>query len=176
MEKPIPANLKAEVDKKRLELVEVLANIDKEIEEYYLEEKPLSAEILESKIRELVIKQKFYPVMMGSAYKNKGVQLALDAVLKYLPCPSEKENFGYRFNPAEKKEEQVRFTYDPLKKFVGYAFKLEENRYGQLTFVRVYEGKLVKGDILYNSRTGKKVKISRMVKMHANKMEDVQRV
>jgi elongation factor G len=109
---------------------------------------------------------------MGSAYKNKGVQLCLDAVCDYLPNPASKENLGFR-TLEDKSEAQVTLLPDDKLPFVGYAFKLEENRFGQLTYVRVYQGKLKKGDYIYNMGVQKRMKVSRMVKMHSNEMEDI---
>lgn len=108
---------------------------------------------------------------MGSAYKNKGVQLALDGVLKYLPSPPEKPNYGYIPNKEKKEEEMVELPTDDKLPFVGYVFKLEESRFGQLTYIRVYQGKLKRGEFVWNEKLGKKVKVSRIVKMHANNME-----
>lgn len=104
---------------------------------------------------------------MGSAYKNKGVQPLLDGVLDYLPTPTETENFAYEVN---NKTEKVKMEIDNKKPFVGLAFKLEENTFGQLTYVKIYQGKIKKGAILTNTATKKKVKISRMVRMHSNNM------
>lgn len=109
---------------------------------------------------------------MGSAYKNKGVQLCLDGVGKYLPSPPEVVNYGYRSN-KDKTEDKVVLECDNKKSFVGYIFKLEESKFGQLTYVRVYQGKLKKGDFVWNEKLGKKLKVSRMVKLHANNMEEI---
>lgn len=107
---------------------------------------------------------------MGSAYKNKGVQPLLDGVLDYLPRPDEVKNFAY---DLAKDNEKVQTEIDNKKPFVGLAFKLEESQFGQLTYVRIYQGRLKKGATLNNTSTKKKVKISRMVRMHSNEMEDI---
>lgn len=112
---------------------------------------------------------------MGSAYKNKGVQLALDGVLRYLPAPKDKVNYGYLLG-KDKKEVKIELEITDKKPFVGYVFKLEENKFGQLSYVRVYQGKLRKGEFVWNDKLSKKVKVSRIVKMHANNMEDVDEV
>lgn len=100
------------MDEKLRELVGELANIDEELEEMFLEEKMPSPDMIEQKIRQYTIERKFIPVYMGSAYKNKGVQLALDGVLKYLPSPPEKPNHGYLVNKDKKQEELIEFPTD----------------------------------------------------------------
>ena len=173
-EEPIPDNCKQEVEEKRHELIEHLANNDPEIEDLYYNDKDITAEILEKSIRKQTIEQKFCPVFMGSAYKNKGVQLALDGVIKFLPNPEEMKNIAYKI--SGKKEEEIILETTSRKPFVGYAFKLEENKFGQLTYVRVYQGKLKRGEFLYNVILKKRLKVSRMVRMHANQMEDISEV
>lgn len=101
--------------------------------------------MIEAKIRQYTLERKFIPVFMGSAYKNKGVQLALDGVLKYLPSPLEKPNYGFLANKDKKEEEMVELPTSDKLPFVGYVFKLEESRFGQLTYIRVYQGKLKRG-------------------------------
>ena len=108
-------------------------------------------------------------MFMGSAYKNKGVQKLLDGVLDFLPSPPEVDNFALTLED----EEQVKVDCDNDKPFIGLAFKLEEGRYGQLTYVRVYQGKLEKGTFIYNMRSGNKVKVGRLVRMHSDEMEDI---
>ncbi|KAG8325961.1 Elongation factor G-1, mitochondrial [Homalodisca vitripennis] len=110
-------------------------------------------------IRRACLKRTFTPVMVGSALKNKGVQPLLDAVLQYLPNPGEVDNFALRETNKESEPEKV--MMDPARDgkapFVALAFKLEAGRYGQLTYMRCYQGKLTKGDNIYNVRTNKKV-------------------
>jgi len=170
-EEAIPAAFKAEAEEKRHELIEVLANNDPEIEDLYLHEKEITAEILEKSIRKQTISLKFCPVFMGSAYKNKGVQLVLDGVVKYLPNPEEMKNVAYKI--SGNKEEEIILETNNKQPFVGYAFKLEENKFGQLTFVRVYQGRLRRGEFVYNVNVKKRLKVSRMVRVHANQMEDI---
>lgn len=107
---------------------------------------------------------------MGSAFKNKGVQLLLDAVIDFLPKPSEVKNYAFDKLKDGAKTEMVT---DDKKPFVGLAFKLEETQYGQLTWVRIYQGKVKKGSTIVNTNTGKKNKVSRMVRMHSAQMEDI---
>lgn len=169
----IPQNMKELVDEKRHELIETLAEIDHQIEEKYLAEEPITPEEIKAAIRRQVLALKFSPVFMGSAYKNKGVQLALDGVRDYLPAPEERSNKGFLQKEENEEEEKIEFTPDPKLPFVGYAFKLEESKFGQLTYVRVYQGKLRRGDNVYNTTVKKRMKISRMIKMHANQMEEI---
>jgi elongation factor G len=172
-EEPITDKLKDAVAEKRAELIQTLAEVDSEIEELYLEEKEPTTEQLHAAIRRQTIACKFCPVFMGSAYKNKGVQKALDGVLKYLPSPSEVTNEAFYRNDAGIEEKKV-IPLENKGPFVCLAFKLDENRYGQITFCRAYHGKLRRGDYLMNTRTGEKIKISRLGKMHANHLEDIE--
>ncbi|SPJ71456.1 probable translation elongation factor EF-G, mitochondrial [Fusarium torulosum] len=169
----IPGPLQEFAKEKRQVLIEKLADVDDEMAELYLDEQePTNAQI-KAAIRRATIARAFTPVMMGSALADKGVQPMLDAVCDYLPNPSEIENTGLDKSQGEKTVKLV--PYDSLP-FVGLAFKLEENNYGQLTYIRVYQGKLSKGTYLFNSRTDKKVRIPRIVRMHSNEMEDVSEV
>ncbi|KAH7353897.1 elongation factor G 1 [Plectosphaerella cucumerina] len=166
----VPLQYKKLAEEKRQELIEKLADVDDEIAEIYLmEETPDNAQI-KAAIRRATIARKFTPVLMGSALANKGIQPVLDAVCDYLPNPSEIENMALDKSRDEASVKLVPYNSLP---FCGLAFKLEENNYGQLTYMRVYQGKLKKGAYLYNSRTGKKVRIPRIVRMHSNEMEDV---
>jgi elongation factor G len=169
-EREVPQELRAKVDATRATLIETLADVDETLCEKYLEGESISETDIKAAIRRATIALKFSPILMGSAYKNKGVQLALDAVTDYLPCPSEVSNFALDIDNEEAK---VLMDTDPKKNLVCLAFKLEENRFGQLTYVRVYQGKLKRGDNITNTRTGKRVKVTRMVKMHSNEMVEI---
>jgi elongation factor G len=168
----IPKDLVELAKQKRQELIDCLACIDPEMEEIFLEEREPTNEEIHATIRRACIARTFCPVFMGSAYKNKGVQFALDGVEKYLPSPIEKENYGF-IKKAGGVEEQIVLHTDPKEKFVGLAFKLEEGKFGQLTYVRVYQGRLKKGEYIVNANDMKKHKVSRMVKMHSNSMTDI---
>uniref|UniRef100_A0A9L0K7G8 Elongation factor G, mitochondrial n=1 Tax=Equus asinus TaxID=9793 RepID=A0A9L0K7G8_EQUAS len=125
------------------------------------------------------LNRSFTPVFLGSALKNKGVQPLLDAVLEYLPNPSEVPNYALLHQEDDSKEKTkilMNSKRDSSHPFVGLAFKLEAGRFGQLTYVRNYQGELKKGDTIYNTRTGKKVRVQRLVRMHADMMEDVEEV
>ncbi|KAL9949827.1 Elongation factor G, mitochondrial [Verticillium nonalfalfae] len=169
----IPPQLKQQVEEKRQELIEKLADVDDEIAEIFLEEQVPTTAQIKAAIRRATIALKFTPVLMGSALANKGIQPVLDAVCDYLPNPGEITNKALDKSKDEKEVKLVPYNSLP---FVGLAFKLEENNYGQLTYIRVYQGKLKKGSYLFNSRTDKKVRIPRIVRMHSNEMEDVNEI
>jgi len=176
----IPVDMRAHAVDARAELVEYLANADEQIGEMFLmEETPTTADI-EAAIRRSTIARTFTPVMLGTALKNKGVQPLLDGVINYLPDPSEVDNFALKNknNDDEEEPEKVLMIPDRTNKapFVALAFKLEQGKFGQLTYLRVYQGVVSKGDTVYNTRTGKKTRLSRLVQMHSDKMEDVSKV
>lgn len=168
--KEIPAQFKDMAEEKRQALIEKLADVDDEMAEMFIEETTPSIEQIKAAIRRATIGLKFTPVMMGTALGNKGIQPVLDAVCDYLPDPAQVENLGLDSSQGEKPVKLVPYNALP---FVGLAFKLEENNFGQLTYIRVYQGKLKKSSYLFNSRTGKKVRIPRIVRMHSNELEDV---
>lgn len=169
----IPEHLKELAEQKRQELIEKLADVDDEIAEMYLEEKTPTPEQIKAAIRRATIACKFTPVLMGSALADKCIQPMLDAVCDYLPNPSETYNVALDRSKGEQPVQLLPYNSLP---FVGLAFKLEENPYGQLTYMRVYQGSLKKGQYLFNARTDKKVRIPRIVRMHANEMEDVNEI
>ena len=141
------------------------------MEEYYLEENiDIPAQELKDTIRKYTISLDFCPVYLGSAYKNKGVQKMMDCVVDYLPRPTEVQNHAYN---VAKDGEKTLMEINSKKPFVGLAFKLEETKFGQVTYVRIYQGKIKKGQTIMNTNTGKKVKVSRMVRMHSADMEDI---
>ncbi|NXI67132.1 EFGM factor, partial [Anseranas semipalmata] len=174
----IPAEFRAEAADRRRELIECVANSDDQLGELFLEEKIPTAADLKLAIRRATLKKSFTPVLLGSALKNKGVQPLLDAVLEYLPNPSEVENYAI-LNQGDS-EDKAKFLLnsarDNSQPFIGLAFKLEAGRFGQLTYLRVYQGMLKKSDYIYNTRTGKRVRVQRLVRMHSDNMEDVNEV
>ncbi|KAL9235273.1 hypothetical protein vseg_010046 [Gypsophila vaccaria] len=167
----VPANMETLVAEKRHELVEAVSEVDDKLAELFLADEPISSSDLEDAIRRVTVAQKFVPVFMGSAFKNKGVQTLLDGVLDYLPCPTEVNNYALDQN---NNEEKVMLSGSPTGPLVALAFKLEEGRFGQLTYLRIYEGVIKKGDFIHNINTGKKLKVPRLVRMHSNEMEDIQ--
>jgi elongation factor G len=170
IEKDIPADMMEQAKEYRQELVAKLADVDESIaEKFLMEEEPTNDEV-KAAIRKATIALKFVPVFCGSAYKNRGVQKLLDGISDYLPNPTEKENTGL---DLDKGEEKVTMVTDPAKPLVSYAFKLDDGRYGQLTYMRVYQGTMKKGDFIINTSNQKKVKIPRMVRMHSSEMVDI---
>ena len=170
VEKAIPAELTAEVEEKREELMDALSMFSDDLAEMYLEGADIPEDLIHSAVREGTLSRELVPVFLGSAYKNKGVQPLLDAVNSYLPAPSDIENIAL---DLDNNEEEVILKADPAAPTVALAFKLEDGQYGQLTYVRVYQGTMKKGDELYNIRSKKKFKIGRLIRMHADKTEDI---
>uniref|UniRef100_A0A8C9FRH9 Elongation factor G, mitochondrial n=1 Tax=Pavo cristatus TaxID=9049 RepID=A0A8C9FRH9_PAVCR len=174
----IPAEFRAEAAERRSELIECVANSDDRLGELFLEEKIPTVADIKLAIRRATLRKSFTPVLVGSALKNKGVQPLLDAVLEYLPNPSEVENYAI-LNQGDS-EDKAKFLLnsarDSSQPFVGLAFKLEAGRFGQLTYIRVYQGMMKKSDYIYNTRTGKRVRVQRLVRMHSDNMEDVNEV
>uniref|UniRef100_A0A8C4GF01 Elongation factor G, mitochondrial n=1 Tax=Dicentrarchus labrax TaxID=13489 RepID=A0A8C4GF01_DICLA len=173
----IPADFRAEAEDRRQELVECVANADEMLGEMFLEEKIPTNEDLKAAIRRATVQRLFSPVLVGTALKNKGVQPLLDAVLDYLPNPTEVKNYALLNNEdGNEIKLQMDPTRDSTHPYVGLAFKLEAGRFGQLTYVRVYQGCLKKGEYIYNTRTSKKVRVQRLVRLHADQLEDVDEV
>ncbi|XP_017853754.1 elongation factor G, mitochondrial [Drosophila busckii] len=173
----IPKDMRVESQERRQELIEHLCNADDTLGELFLEEKAITESDIKAALRRSCIKRTFTPVLVGTALKNKGVQPLLDAVIDYLPHPGEVENLAFIEHSGEERQQIVlnpaRDGKDP---FVGLAFKLEAGRFGQLTYLRCYQGVLRKGDNIFNARTNKKVRIARLVRLHSNQMEDVNEV
>nr|MBE5726068.1 iconoclast [Cucujiformia] len=173
----IPTDMLSESEDKRHELIEYLSNVDETLGESYLEEKQITNKDIKEAIRRTCLKRTFTPVLVGTALKNKGVQPLLDAVLDYLPNPGEVENYALKeFEGSDAAKVLLDPARSKSKPFVALAFKLEAGRFGQLTYMRCYQGMLQKGDNIYNARTQKKVRIARLVRMHSNTMEDVNEV
>ncbi|MDR1220782.1 MAG: elongation factor G [Treponema sp.] len=166
----IPAHLKADVEKRREEMLDAVSMFDDTLMELLMEGGVISENIIRTAIRKGTLAEKLVPVMVGSAYKNKGVQPLLDGVTYYLPNPTEVKNYAL---DIDNNEDHVELAADAKKPTVALGFKLEDGKYGQLTYVRIYQGELKKGDELMNTRARKRFKVGRLVRMHANTMEDI---
>ena len=169
----IPAELKSIAEEKRMELIETVSMFDDELMEKYLEGNELSVEEIKSAIRKGVIAGEFYPVLCGTALGNKGVKLALDAVLDYLPAPTDippVKGIDMNDNPIERKASDS-------EPFSALAFKVMNDPFvGNLTFFRVYSGTLKSGSYVYNSSKGEKERIGRILQMHANQRKEITEV
>jgi elongation factor G len=169
-EEEIPEPYREAAGEARETLIDAATMFSDELTEAVLEEKAVSNDLLIDALRTGVLGRGLTPVFMGPAYKNNGVQPLLDAVTALLPCPADINNQAL---DLEAGETPVDLVTEASKPTVALAFKLEDGQYGQLTYVRVYQGKLAKGDTIINVRTGRKIKIGRLVRMHSNQMEDI---
>ena len=175
-ETDIPADLADLAEEHREIMLDAVSMFSDDLMEQILEEE-VSEETLVGAIRHATISNQMTPVFMGSAYKNRGVQPLLDGVLAYLPDPTEVSNEAYVGTDSDDEDEETEKTValpnDPAGPLVALAFKLEDGRYGQLTYVRVYSGTLRRDDFIHNQRNGKRVKVGRLVRMHSDEMEDI---
>jgi elongation factor G len=169
-EEAIPDDLKEEAAHSRQEMLEALAMYSDEMMELLLAEQDVPVDLIHKVVKEAVQEQDVTPVFMGTAYKNKGVQPLLDAVVRYLPSPLDRKVAAKSY---DKPDEKFPLEPDPTKTFVGMAFKIVEDPYGQLTFTRIYQGTINKGDTNFNQRTGQKQRFSRILRMHADKREEI---
>lgn len=168
----IPSGLAEEAERSRERMLDAVSLFSDELTEAILEEH-VTEELVYEAVRKGTVSRGLTPVFLGSAYKNVGVQPLLDAVTHYLPAPKDVDNVALEIANGE--ENQVSLLSDPEEGLVALAFKLEISRFGQLTYVRIYQGSIRKGDTLFNVRTNKKVKAGRLVRMHADNMEDIER-
>jgi len=166
----VPADMADKVEEYRSTLIETAVEQDDDLLEAYLEGNEPSVEDLKRCIRKGTIKLDFFPTYCGSAFKNKGIQLVLDAVVDYLPNPTEVD--PQPEIDLEGNETGGKAIVDPSKPLRALAFKIMDDRFGALTFTRIYSGKLAKGDTVLNTFTGKTERIGRIVEMHANSREE----
>lgn len=171
IEKDIPSHLLNEANRRRQKMIERVADYDDIIAEKYLEESEITNNELIAGIRRATIAMHITPVFVGTAKQNKGVQTMLDGVGLFLPAPNEIKNKALDLDDNEK---EINLESNPDLPTVALAFKLEDGKYGQLTYMRIYQGKIAKGDNLVNIQSKKKIKVPRIVKMHANSMEDIE--
>lgn len=170
----IPENMKAEVQKYRHELIERIVEVDDALMSEYLEGKEISMDVLKKTLRKGVCTNQIFPVLTGSSLKNKGVQLVLDAVVDYLPSPLDLATAKGHNTDTGAEEERPASDTAP---FAALVFKLQVDPFvGALTFFRVYSGKIAAGDTVYNSANNKKERIGRMVRLQADKREDIKEV
>ncbi|PIS10822.1 MAG: elongation factor G [Bdellovibrio sp. CG10_big_fil_rev_8_21_14_0_10_47_8] len=170
---PIPEDLKAQAQQYRQMLIEKLADVDEGIGDKFLMGEEVSIDEIHAATRRAVISLKLVPVFCGSAFKNKNVQHLLDGVTRYLPTPAEKKEFAL---DLDKNEEKFDLEPNNDKPLCALAFKLQVTPFGQLTYMRVYQGKMSKGDFIVNTASKDRLKIPRMVRMHSDKMEDIDTV
>jgi len=174
----IPAELKEKAEEARQNLLDTVLAVDDAAMEEYFEKGDVSVEVLKKCIKKGTISGEFRPVLCGSSFKNKGVQPLLDAIVDYLPAPDDVE--GIRIAPPEDEEVDENklpiIPVDPNGKFAGLAFKIINDKYGSLTFVRVYRGILRSGDTVLNTTHGHKERIGRIFQMHADKRIEIKEV
>jgi len=169
----IPTNLKDMVKEKRVELIEAIADFDEELMVLYLEGEEITVEMIKRAIRKGTLDVEFFPVICGSAFKNKGIKLALDAVIDYLPSPIEVQDV-VGFNSDD---EEIKIKSDDDEPFTALAFKVMTDPFvGRLTFFRVYSGTLKNGSYIMNTTKGKKERLGRLLLMHANHREETDQV
>ena len=169
VEGPIPGDRLAEAEVAREQMLDAVSMFSDELTEAILEDRLETPQIHEA-IRKATLAHQITPVLLGSAYKNKGVQPLLDAVVDYLPAPSDRVHTADDLTGGT-----VPLVGSPDEPTVALAFKLEEGRYGQLTYVRVFQGRLRRDDTLINVRTGSKHRVGRLVRLHADEMEEIRR-
>ncbi|HRP02851.1 MAG TPA: elongation factor G [Candidatus Kapabacteria bacterium] len=171
VETTIPDHLLEEAKKRRATMIESISDFDDVIAEKFLGDEEISIDELYAAIRKATIDLHITPVFVGTAKMNKGIQTLLDGVGHFLPSPLDVKNYGL---DRDKNEEKIELLSDPNAPAVGLAFKLEDGRYGQLTYMRIYQGTIKKGDFIVNMSNGKKVKVPRLVRMHASEMHDIE--
>ena len=170
VERDIPEAMQHDAEAARETMLDAVSMFSDELMEAILEDK-VEVEQIHRAVRAGTLSRDLTPVFLGSAYKNRGVQPLLDAVTRYLPNPTEVENHGVDLSNDEA---PLEIASDPNKPLVSLAFKLEEGRYGQLTYIRVYQGTMERGSTIVNARTKKRHKVGRLVRMHADEMEDIE--
>jgi elongation factor G len=171
-EEDVPAELVETTEAAHARLIEDIAEHDEELADKYLAGEAISVDEIKAALRRGTLSLKLTPVMCGSAFRNKGVQLLLDAVIAYLPSPNENEHEAFDQDGGE---HMIVLTSDPAKPMVGLAFKLTQDKYGQLTYFRIYQGTVKTGDTIINtSNQQRKVRVPRMFRMHSDEREEIQ--
>jgi elongation factor G len=166
----IPASLAADVKAARQHMLEALSMYSDELMELLLAEEDVPESLIHDVLRDACRTLQVTPVLMGTAYRNRGVQPLLDAVCRYLPSPADRQVTA---RPADEAQPPIPLVPDPARPLVAMAFKIVDDPYGQLTFVRLYQGTIRKGELYFNQRTGRRDRFSRVVQMHADKREEI---
>ncbi|MDT8299929.1 MAG: elongation factor G [Sedimentisphaerales bacterium] len=167
---PIPAKYTDSASKARQEMLEALSMFNDELLELLLDEKPVDQDMIRKTIRETTINRDIVPLMMGAAFKNKGIQPLMDAVCDFLPSPLDRASFA---RDHDNEGTEIPLAADPDAPLVAMVFKIADESFGQLSYVRVYQGRLSKGQKYRNARTNRVLRIGRIVRMHANDREDI---
>ena len=167
---PIPADYEEDANAARGHMIEHLAMFNDEIMELMMEEQEVSANLIYEVLATATKTAGLTPVMMGTAYKNKGVQPLLDMVARILPAPTER---SITLLPVKEDGEEITLKSDEAAPMVSMAFKLVDESFGQLTYMRIYQGTVTKGGTFINQRTGRKERFSRLLRMHSDKKEDI---
>ncbi|MCS7176004.1 MAG: elongation factor G [Candidatus Kapabacteria bacterium] len=170
VEHDIPSDLVEEAQRRRQELIETVADVDDAIAEKFLADEPISTEELVAAIRRATLRRELTPVYVGSAKTNRGVQPLLDGVCLFLPSP-----LDVAYEAIDRDTGQsVPLSPDPELPLVALAFKLEDGKYGQLTYIRIYQGTLRKGDTIVNASNGRKTRVPRIGRIHADQLHDIE--
>ncbi len=167
---PVPAEYANSAAKAREKMLDALSMYNDEMTELLLEDKPIEQDMITRTIREATINRDIVPLMMGSAFKNKGVQPLMDAVCDFLPSPMDRSSFA---RDHDNKGTEIPLASDPDAPLVAMVFKIADESFGQLSYVRVYQGQIIKGQQYRNARTNRMQRIGRIVRMHANDREDI---
>lgn len=170
-EAEIPAELQDDAQAARAAMLDAISMFSDEMTELLLEEQEVPTDLIHRTIRSAVLERKLTPVFMGSAYKNKGVQLLLDAVNRYLPSPLDRQYIATDNDEKAK----IEVFPDRAKPLVAMAFKITDDSYGQLTYTRIYQGTLQRGDTHFNPRLKKKQRVGRLVRMHSNERQEIEK-
>jgi len=167
---PIPSEYSESAEKARQEMLEALSMFNDEMLELLLEDQPVEQDMIRETIRETTINRDIVPVMMGAAFKNKGIQPLMDAVCDFLPSPLDRASFA---GDHDNEGTEIPLAADPDAPLVAMVFKIADESFGQLSYLRVYQGRLTKGQKYRNARTNRVLRIGRIVRMHANDREDI---
>jgi elongation factor G len=167
---PIPSEYSESAEKARQEMLEALSMFNDEMLELLLEEEPVDQDMIRQTIREATINRDIVPLMMGAAFKNKGIQPLMDAVCDFLPSPLDRSSFA---RDHDNEGTEIPLAADPDAPLVAMVFKIADESFGQLSYLRVYQGRLTKGQKYRNARTNRILRIGRIVRMHANDREDI---